>query len=370
MPIKGLSTREDTTARFKVIGKLRKGEPRKANGHIGADLKDYFRFTSDDPEIMTTFYDIYGDKPNHIPFYLPFDREEDNFSSWRELYGTNNLVKRRCDGEHWQNWIDGTRYMRGHKLCELECKDTPNRCPDCPLSCVGRLSIILEPLWRAGHIGLVTVLTTAINDIGEISSKLVQREPLAGKEFELYRETRKIGVPNKKKNSRMAVSKSLVYVELSQRWMLDEIEAAKRTALAHLNGHAPELPAHAETGLDLSAVAGLNKPGEPLYVEPDEEPEAIEGVVIAPEDQEPTEHDNGTLAYESTYVPVPYPDGLSGEALLAEAVTVMPFTNIGEVKTVLLTLFGNDWSEAVSEAQWRELNRYWVSGAPDADGAE
>ena len=243
MPIKGLSTREDTTARFKVIGKLRKGEPKQSNGQMGADLADYFRFTSDDPEIVRTFYGIYGDKPNHIDFYLPFDHEEANFSSWRELYGTNGLVKRRCDGEHWQNWIDGMRYMRGQKLCELECKDTPNRCPGCPMTSIGRLSIILEPMWRAGYIGLITVLTSGINDIGEISSRLVQHEPLAGKEFELYRETRKIGAPNKKTNKRMAITKWMVRIEPTQETALMLIgDAQRRAKLALLGGGEIDMP--------------------------------------------------------------------------------------------------------------------------------
>ena len=98
MPIKGLSTREDTAPQFKVLGKLRKGTKKKANGQVGDDLKDSFRFTSDDPDVVTAFYDIFKDKPNHLPCYLPFDQMEDNFSSWRELYGQNGLVKRRCDG--------------------------------------------------------------------------------------------------------------------------------------------------------------------------------------------------------------------------------------------------------------------------------
>lgn len=364
MPIKGLSTREAAKPRFQVIGRLRKGEPKKANGHMGADLKDYFRFTSDDPEIVRTFYDIYGDKPNHLPFYLPFEAGEDNFSSWREDYGQNKLVKRRCDGEHWINWIEGTRYMRGHKLCELECKNTPDRCPDCPLKFVGRLSIILEPMWRAGYIGLVTVLTGGINDIGAISSKLVQREPLTGKEFNLYRETRTIGVPNKKTGKRMAVSKSLVFVELSQRWMLNEIEAAKTTALALLTGTVPVLPAHTENGIDLSAVSDLDKPGEPLYGEPDDA-EEIEGVVVDSEDQEP---ENGNDPEPgSTYIRVPYLDGLSGQELLTHAVKVTPLMTVGAVKNVLFTVLGNKWEEAAPAAQWQTLDDHCASAE---DGAE
>ena len=368
MPIKGLSTREAARPRFKVIGKLRKGTKKKANGHMGDDLKDYFRFTSDDPEIVTTFYGIYGDKPNHLEFYLPFELADDNFSSWRELYGQNKLVKRRCDGAYWRNWIEGTRYMRGHKLCELECKDTANLCPDCPLAPVGRLSIILEPLWRAGYIGLVTVETHGINDIGTLSSKLVQREPLTGKEFDLYRETQLIGAPNKKTGKRIAVSKSLVFVELSQRWMLNEIEAAKTSALALLTGNVPTLPAHIEEGLDLSAVADLDKPGEPLYGEPDE-PEEIEGVVIDPEDQE---HDNGSVDYEnpeptSTYTRVPYLDGLSGQELLAHAVKVTPLTTVGAVKNVLFTVLGNKWEEKAPAAQWQVIDDHCASAGAGAE---
>ena len=38
--------------------KKRKGTKKKANGQFGDDLKDYFRFTSDDPDIVKAFHEI------------------------------------------------------------------------------------------------------------------------------------------------------------------------------------------------------------------------------------------------------------------------------------------------------------------------
>jgi len=237
MSIKGLSTREDVNPRFLSLGKLVKGGPKDKQGKVGEDL-DHFRFKpadATDEELAAAFFSVYGKEPNHIKFYLPYDEMERCFSSWREDYGQNQMLKRRCDGEYWVSWVEGARRYNGVKRCTLPMKDTENRCPECPLAFVGRLEVILPPLWEAGFVGLVTIETHSINDIGAIAGKLMQCEPLTGKEFVLWRQEQKIGVPIKGK--RVAVEKSLVFVELTRDWLqMQYIEAAKRQALARLNG--------------------------------------------------------------------------------------------------------------------------------------
>jgi len=350
MPIRGLSTREDTTPRFPIIGKLRKGGPKQGK-RFGPDL-DHFRFTSDDPEIEQEFHRIYGAEPDFLQVYLPFDTMEDNFSSWREQYGANGLVKIRCDGENWVNWVDGPRYMRGQKPCPFAYKDTGHRCPKCELAYVGRLSVILEPLWRAGHIGLVTLETHSINDIGRIAGKLVQHEPLTGKEFALFRRDTRIGVPIK--NRRAAVEKSLVYIELSQRWMVAQLEAAQDSAYAMLNGHAPRLPEHSEP--DAPTGMGHEPPEPPMQVEPEEEGEVI--ATIEAEADTPDE-----VIEVEPYHPVLMPSDMeSYEDIIAWALKVdeWTFQNPGEVMTALVN-YDKQWKGMALDELWAALNDHQAS---------
>ena len=351
MPIKGLSTRDDVAPRFPTIGKLRKGGP-KRNGQFGKDL-DHFRFTSDEAGVVEAFQSIYGEEPDHLDVYLPFATMEENFGSWRETYGANGLVKIRCDGENWVNWVDGPRYMKGRKPCALKCKDVANRCPDCALAYVGRLSVILEPLWRAGFIGLVTMETHAINDIGQITSKLVQHEPLTGKQFSLYRKDTRIGVPMKGK--RAAVDKSLVYIELSQQWMVAQLEAARDTAFAQLNGHAPVALA-ATVDEDAPTGEGHEPPEPPMRVDEEE----IEGEVVAIVEEEAG--DNGATPDEvigaPPYETVPMPENVANyEQVIAQALTVEAwgFRHAGNVMNALAN-YDKGWKNLPPVNLWQALN--------------
>ena len=239
MPIHGVSTRESLDPRFKSLGKLRKGGP-KRSGQFGADL-DHFRFTSEDPAVVQAFYQAYGEKPSELVVFMPYDQMERNFSSWRELYGQNGLVKIRCDGENWVDWLDGPRHCHGYLPCPETFLDPDNRCPDCPLKPVGRLEVIVPELWKAGYIGLVTVETHSWNDIAHLAGKLAQYEPLRGKPFTLWREMTTIGAPNEKTGKRMAVTKPLVCIELTNERLVEELEAAQRRSLAQVQALA--LPA-------------------------------------------------------------------------------------------------------------------------------
>jgi hypothetical protein len=227
MAIKGVSTRDSINQGFKSIGKLRKGGP-KRDGKFGEDL-DHFRFTSESDAVAMAFFDAYGPKPNHLTVYLQHNEYERNFSSWRELYGQNQLCKLRCDGQNWVDWIEGDRHHHGSKPCEKQFLDTANRCPGCPLKQVGRLEVILPKLWEAGHIGIVTMETHSWNDIAHISGQLIQYEPLIGKAFTLWRENDRIGAPIKGK--RAAVIKSLVHLDLTEEFLLLEFHSAQRRAL-------------------------------------------------------------------------------------------------------------------------------------------
>lgn len=227
MPILGVSTRDDVDPRFRSLGKLKKGAPKRE----GLRDLEYFRFAprDNDAALLKAFADAYDEEPTSLqPIYLPHATMEENFSSWRELYGQNGLCKVRCNGSEWVDWIDGNAHRHGLKPCDKEFKDTANRCPDCPLKPVGRLEIILPELWYAGYIGLVTVETHSWNDIATIAGKLVQWEPLQGRPFILWREDTRIGVPIKDK--RAAVEKSLIKLELTDERLIEMLEQSQKRA--------------------------------------------------------------------------------------------------------------------------------------------
>jgi len=233
MPIIGVSTREDVGSRFKSLGKLKKGAPK------GEGLRDleYFRFDprDNDAALLKVFAEAYGEEPTSLePVYLPHRTMDENFSSWRELYGQNGLCKVRCNGSEWVDWIEGNAHRHGLHPCDKPYKDTANRCPECPLKPVGRLEIILPKLWYAGYIGLVTLETHSWNDIATIAGKLVQWEPLQGRPFVLWREDTRIGVPIKDRRS--AVEKSLIKLELTDERLIEMLESSqKRAALVDRN---------------------------------------------------------------------------------------------------------------------------------------
>jgi hypothetical protein len=269
MAIYGVTTREALDPRFKVIGKLRKGGP-KRNGQFGVDLK-HFRFTSDNDAVVAAFRQAFGNEPDTLPVFFPFATLEANFPTYRETYGQNHLLKEQCDGMNILQWQAGTRMARGPRLCEKKCKDTESQppCPNCPLKPIGRLSVILIPLLQAGFVGTVTVETHGWHDIREIASQLAMYEPLTGREFRVYREDKTIGAPNAKTGKRMAVTKSLVKIEPTQETYLMLIGDAQRRARAELGApavtSAPQLEAGAQADHRQDDV-GTYEVIEPEYI--------------------------------------------------------------------------------------------------------
>lgn len=261
MAIEGLSDRASLDPRFKEIGRIRKGAAKTGN-RPGRDL-DYFRYVPDSRHQKSAeiFEQIYSTEPTSLEIHFPFDQMERVFGSWREAYGQNRLCKLRCDGARWHDWIEGDRHRHSTagRECDLECRDTPNRCPDCPLTYVGRLSVILKPMWEAGQIGLITLITSSVNDIGHLAAKLVQWEPLTGKPFTLWRETERIGAPINGK--RAGVDSNLLHLELAEDRFLLEFQAAERRSYEQITAPRPA-PAPA-------LVAGERRgPDEIIYGNP------------------------------------------------------------------------------------------------------
>ena len=66
----------DRGAAFPRVGILRKGAAKPNERQPGADLKDHFRFESDDPTVARAFAAAYGDKPNGIRVMFTSNHED------------------------------------------------------------------------------------------------------------------------------------------------------------------------------------------------------------------------------------------------------------------------------------------------------
>jgi len=229
MAIKGLT--DNVLPRFPQLGRLRKGGAKQIkNGKeiYGKDLT-YFRFTSERPEIVKAFHDAYGEQPAALHIYLPYARLEDNFEAWRELWVKGGM-RHRCDGETCVDWLgpDG-KYHHEPIPC-------PGGCDE-----VGRLTVILPELIRAGYVGYVTLQTGSINDIQSITASLLavaearQDNPLGlrGIEFILRRHPGMVSTPGwgDDKASRQRVEKWLVSIEPTTTWVEMQLQIAARSVL-------------------------------------------------------------------------------------------------------------------------------------------
>lgn len=268
MPIRGLTD----TARpaFPVLGKLRKGAAKESpdSKKPGVDLS-YFRFTSDRPQIEEAFRQNYGEEPRELNVFLPYAKIEDNLSAWQEEWSASGLMH-RCDGETCVVWRqdDGT-YSREPKQCPGKCKP------------VGRLSLILPELLRAGYVGYVTLETHGLHDLISLQSSLLAAVEARGKEdlrgigFIVRRTEQKISTPEivggVRTGKRMTRSKWLVKLEPAASWVAAQLEAARANAL-------PELPAPPEplSGPDWDTIdveaedVEDGEPELPMYTWPDD----------------------------------------------------------------------------------------------------
>ena len=281
MAIKRL--RDDARTGFPCIGKLRKGDEKKDEKRPGQDL-DYFRFTSDDPEVVRLVTEEYGEQPQEIDLFIPHAKIDDAFSSWQEDWKAGGLVH-RCDGETCVLWLkpDG-KYSREPKECPGGCKE------------VGRLSMVLPCLYRAGYVGYVTFETHSINDILGIYGSLKAtveakgREDLLGIGFTLKRVERAISTPGPN-GKRVRRDKWMVDLEPAQDWVLAQLEVAKQNAMPQIQagtliddvtGEVLSIPDGTERAQALDRMGGVGMPF-PSRTEP------VEAEVVEPEPEAPQE---------------------------------------------------------------------------------
>jgi hypothetical protein len=238
MPIKGLTDRQLS---FPEIGQVRKGAP-KEQGKIGRDL-DYFRVTFDEQETEAaeTFTRVYGEKPTEINVILPFDEIERCWDAWYEAYTAGRMVA-RSDGESFVYLVDVKtgeqvvvngnpktphREIVGYYTSQNSQKQEAIKCRP-----VGRLRVMVRELARAAYL---TVLTTSVHDIANISAQLeafkrVNGGRIAGIPLVLRRRPRKISVP-KADGSKMRLTKWMLSIEADPTWVKALLLDLKKSAL-------------------------------------------------------------------------------------------------------------------------------------------
>lgn len=247
--IKGLT--DQVAPRFPRLGKLKKGGVKPEQGNKpGPDL-DHFRFDGE-PEIAAAFTAAYGREPRALSVYLPFERPDDCFQAWKEKWAAGGLVH-RCDGQTMQIWrtADG-KYSRQPKPCDGGCDE------------VARLEVILPELFRAGHVGYVTLETHGLNDMLGIQATLnaayTARRDLRGIEFVLRRVEREISTPGQN-GQRVRRTKWIVELAPAPRWAQVQLAMAQSAALA-LPEPADAERVDAETG-EIVEPAQLPAPAAP-----------------------------------------------------------------------------------------------------------
>jgi len=279
VPIKGLT---DQGASLPFIGVLRKGAPKESEKRPGFDLT-YFRFTSDEAGVAQAFAEAYGKEPRDVRIFLPYPTTDQNLVAWREEWLAGGLIH-RCDGE--------TTVVTRQKDGSYSTKPQP--CPN-PKGCkpVGRLAVIVPELRR---LALVTVLTTSLHDIMELTENLraleQARGDLRGIPLILKRRQRKVSTPEfhpkghpqagQPTGRRVRREKWLLSVEAAPVWVAAQLAVQQAQAMPLLSdGTRPELEAPEDengvvvdgnTGEILSTVAPGHGPQWDDFEEADAEP--------------------------------------------------------------------------------------------------
>jgi hypothetical protein len=252
MPIaslKGMSTRGQA---FPQIGNIRKGAPKKPNGHVGADLK-WFRFEVD--PIETDAADIiakaFGPEPNPIDAFMPFPTVEENFDNWYEAYQASRLIGRSegpggiivklLDHQTGEWVVSGGKCVvpfGGHNVGDVVLhtkyagKDAAGK--GIPWKPVGRLKVVIPQLHRAVYLMLHT---TSILDIVRIDDALqncythISPGELRGVPMLIRRSPVKIRYPDPKNPSqRKTTEKWLISIEIHPAYFQRKHQALEQGA--------------------------------------------------------------------------------------------------------------------------------------------
>src|SRR3990170_838817 len=249
MPIVGMT---DRGLSFPEIGQIRKGAKKDpVQNRPGSDLK-WFRVEFDEREqgSADTFKSKYGPQPTEINIILPFNEIERCWDAWLEAYTAGRMVA-RSDGEKFTYLVDtktgeikvkGGEPVTPYNEGQIVGHDYQNK----PVKCrpVGRLKVIIPELARAAYL---TVMTTSVHDIANISAQLEAFKTLnggriAGIPLVLRRRPKMISTPGEK-GQRVRREKWLLSIEADPEWVKRMLSETKRLALPG-NGTAllPETP--------------------------------------------------------------------------------------------------------------------------------
>ena len=247
MPIKGLTDRNSVQKRFDRLGVIRKGVMH-SDGTM-EDL-DYFRFVPKEgpyaKDLTRVWNQTYGNKPTNIEVFLMYPGVEENWKTWMESYGKTGL-KFRCDGEYWVQWrrddltFERDYDLRQKKVCPYCSGEIERTKKDPGDKAVGYLSVMLVPFFENGFTGTITVHTTSLNDLANISSTLSATYEIAvnhGKDlrgipFQLMRTPEMVQSRYEYKGEfvKKAVEKWMLHLMPSPEWARQALAANQRQAM-------------------------------------------------------------------------------------------------------------------------------------------
>jgi hypothetical protein len=211
MPIIGLT---DQGASFPFLGTIRMGSPKKKNAKgqeiQGNDL-DYFRLdlgNKPNPKIERRWLEAFGKEPKEISVLLLDDDPDKAFDAWFKEYQGNAVLKRKCDGENQQQWLN---QFSTYSFNPIPCVKVSGG--ECKCVKSAELRVVIPNL---GAMGFFKVLTHSTWDILSISQQLQMIYQSAGKlkgiPFLLRRSPREIFANYQGKKNR--VTKSLLSIEV------------------------------------------------------------------------------------------------------------------------------------------------------------
>jgi hypothetical protein len=354
MTIKGLT---DRGLSFPEIGKIRKGGKKTDPRKPGPDLK-YFRVEFDEAETMAIqkFTAVYKDQPTAIRIILPFNEIEKMWDAWLEAYTAGRMVA-RSDGEKYLYRIDTETgeivtkngvniktgqpdpYIEGAPVGYYTSRSTGKK-EAIYCKATGRLKVIIPELERAAY---VTVLTTSIHDIANISDQLrafqtINNGRISGIPLILRRRPKEISTPSQD-GGRARRVKWLLSIEADPEWV--------QRALGHLNTLA--LPGSSEyKPAELPA-------GEPLDTEPDaDEIEEGDYTETGAEGQGPTE-DNPPVMTLETAMTITSPRGAMLTTLTDEQLATLAEQSDSEIRRaaagVILAHRTKQYLDEIDEAE-------------------